>query len=114
MSREGHEADDTPPRSIADAEDYQNQQTRNGLYSPAARSRNSEALRDLANSPVSYTGRLNEFARPTLIDDDGDDTDSLEQNGQRSEFGGQPLPIVSKLHYSCSHLIVVSARTRTQ
>ncbi|KAJ7346592.1 hypothetical protein DFH08DRAFT_868677 [Mycena albidolilacea] len=93
MSREGHEADDTPPRSIADAEDYQNQQTRNGLYSPAARSRNSEALRDLAMSPVSYTGRLNEFARPTLIDDDGDDTDSLEQNGQRSEFGGQPLPI---------------------
>ncbi|KAJ7045500.1 hypothetical protein C8F04DRAFT_1065003 [Mycena alexandri] len=94
MSREGNEADVTPPRSIADAEEYQNKHppSRNGLYSPAARSRNSEALRDLANSPVSYDGK------PVLggaqEEDDEDDADSVEQNGQRSEFGGQqPLPV---------------------
>ncbi|KAJ7497278.1 hypothetical protein FB451DRAFT_1210752 [Mycena latifolia] len=97
MSREGNEADDTPPRSIADAEEYQSKHSvsRNGLYSPAARSRNSEALRDLANSPVSYDGRLNEGG-PRLTreaEDDGDDGDSVEQNGQRSEFGGHALPI---------------------
>ncbi|KAJ7680304.1 hypothetical protein DFH06DRAFT_972940 [Mycena polygramma] len=88
MSREGNEADDTPPRSIADAEEYKHSASRNGLYSPAARSRNSEALRDLANSPVSYDGRLNQFAQ-----DDGDDADSTQQNGERSEFGGPALPI---------------------
>ncbi|KAJ7188288.1 hypothetical protein C8R46DRAFT_1054262 [Mycena filopes] len=89
MSRDG--ADVTPPRSIADAEDYQNKHppSRNGLYSPAARSRNSEALRDLANSPVSYDGKPAQQE-----DDDDDDADSAEQNGQRSEFGGQQaLPI---------------------
>ncbi|KAF7361892.1 hypothetical protein MVEN_00533700 [Mycena venus] len=90
MSRDG--VDDTPPRSIADAEEYQNI-GRNGLYSPGARSRTSEALRDLAGSPVSYTNHPPpSLIRPTQ-EDDGDDTDSLEQNGQRSEFGGQPLPI---------------------
>ncbi|KAJ7725840.1 hypothetical protein DFH07DRAFT_853541 [Mycena maculata] len=96
MSREGNEADVTPPRSIADAEDYQSRHSasRNGLFSPAARSRNSEALRDLANSPVSYDGRLDGGARPgEEEDDDGDDTDSLEQHGMRSELGGQALPI---------------------
>ncbi|KAF8210214.1 hypothetical protein K438DRAFT_1710849 [Mycena galopus ATCC 62051] len=95
MSREGNEADDTPPRSIADAEDYQNlgqNMGRSGLYSPPARSRNSEALRELAASPVSYDGRMNQAAYQTHENDDGD-TDSVEQNGQRSEFGGQPLPI---------------------
>ncbi|KAJ6593882.1 hypothetical protein B0H19DRAFT_919335 [Mycena capillaripes] len=90
MSREGNEADDTPPRSIADDEEYKH---RNGLYSPTARSRNSEALRDLAASPVSYDGRLNNGARRFQIIDHGDDADSVEQNGQRSEFGGQALPI---------------------
>ncbi|KAJ7262193.1 hypothetical protein B0H12DRAFT_319434 [Mycena haematopus] len=90
MSREGNEADDTPPRSIADAEDYQNQLGRSGLYSPHARSRNSEALRELANSPISYDGQ---GATPNHQDQDGDDTDSIEQNGQRSEFGAHILPI---------------------
>ncbi|KAJ7462288.1 hypothetical protein B0H11DRAFT_2054921 [Mycena galericulata] len=95
MSREGNEADDTPPRSIADAEEYQSKHSasRNGLFSPAARSRNSEALRDLANSPVSYDGKLNDGAGREGEEGDGDDTDSLEQNGRRSEFGGQTLPI---------------------
>jgi hypothetical protein len=98
MSREGHEADDTPPRSIADAEEYQNKHpmSRNGLYSPAARSRNSETLRDLAGSPVSYDGH---GARPAQGGDDDSDADSVEQNGQRSEFGGQALPIVSGVEY---------------
>ncbi|KAJ6586905.1 hypothetical protein DFH09DRAFT_1141890 [Mycena vulgaris] len=96
MSREGNEADDTPPRSIADAEEYQNKHpfSRNGLYSPAARSRNSDTLRDLAASPVSYDGRLNEGgARVAEGYEDENDTDSVEQNGQRSEFGGHALPI---------------------
>ncbi|KAJ7084369.1 hypothetical protein B0H15DRAFT_888480 [Mycena belliarum] len=95
MSREGNEADDTPPRSIADAEEYQKHPGRNGLYSPAARSRNSEALRDLANSPVSYDGRLNQGGAHLAdeVEEDGDDDDSVEQNGQRSEFGGHALPI---------------------
>ncbi|KAJ7783164.1 hypothetical protein B0H16DRAFT_1447328 [Mycena metata] len=95
MSREGNEADVTPPRSIADAEEYQNKHppSRNGLYSPAARSRNSEALRDLANSPVSYDGKLI-LGGAQEDEDDEDEADSVEQNGQRSEFGGQQaLPI---------------------
>ncbi|KAJ7132768.1 hypothetical protein C8R43DRAFT_1023243 [Mycena crocata] len=92
------QADVTPPRSIAgDAEEYRSKYSagRNALYSPAARSRNSEALRDLALSPVSYDGRLNDGG-PRLVragEDDGNDADSIEQNGQRSEFGGQALPI---------------------
>jgi hypothetical protein len=85
MSRD--EADDTPPRSIADAEDYQRLSPRNGPYSPAARSRNSDALRDLAMSPVSYVNDMGKVDQ-----DDEDDTASLEQNGQRSECA---LPIVS-------------------
>lgn len=97
MSREGNEADDTPPRSIADAEEYQGKRSasRHGPLSPAARSRTSE-LRDLANSPVSYDGRLNIGGGRAgeEADDDGDDADSLEQIGLRSEFG-HTLPIVS-------------------
>ncbi|KAJ6625658.1 hypothetical protein B0H10DRAFT_2002612 [Mycena sp. CBHHK59/15] len=95
MSREGHEADHTPPRSIADAEDYQTKHlATNGLYSPAARSRNSE-LRDLAKSPVSYNGRANNGGAggEDEEEEEEDDTDSNEQNGQRSEFGDNALPI---------------------
>ncbi|KAJ6499319.1 hypothetical protein C8R45DRAFT_981967 [Mycena sanguinolenta] len=91
MSREGNDVDNTPPRSIADAEDYQNRLGRNGIYSPPARSRNGEALRDLVGSPVSYDGRLNQGALQIHQDEDADDTDSIEQNGQRSEFGALPI-----------------------
>ncbi|KAF7376127.1 hypothetical protein MSAN_00027600 [Mycena sanguinolenta] len=90
MSREGNDVDKTPPRSIADVEEYQNRPGRNGIYSPPPRSRNSDALRDLACSPVSYDGRLNQGAQQTQQDEYADDTDSIEQNGQRSEFA---LPI---------------------
>ncbi|KAK7057210.1 hypothetical protein R3P38DRAFT_2839970 [Favolaschia claudopus] len=93
MSREGNEADITPPRSIADALEYQNMLGRSGLHSPHARSRNSDALRDLATSPVSYDGRLSRGVFRIAAPDGGDDNASVEQNGVRSELGDPPLPI---------------------
>ncbi|KAJ7647352.1 hypothetical protein FB45DRAFT_822173 [Roridomyces roridus] len=93
MSREGNDVDVTPPRSLADPNDYRHFSHRPGLFSPTARSRHSDALRDLAQSPVSYDGRLHNGGA-LRREDEHDDTDSTEQNGQLSDFGGQtPLPV---------------------
>ncbi|KAJ7072344.1 hypothetical protein C8F01DRAFT_1103577 [Mycena amicta] len=81
MSLAGQQLDvDVSARSIVDPDDF----AARPIFSPAARSRTSDALRDLAASPVSYD------AGPRLRKHQ-DDADSTEQNGQRSEFGGQQI-----------------------
>lgn len=79
------EGDADPPQSVLDPEDdYKSQPPRqNGVYSPRPKSHNSEALRDLANSPVSYGGGGQRDV----------DHDSNVQN--QSEPDNDPLPIVS-------------------
>ncbi|CAK5265770.1 unnamed protein product [Mycena citricolor] len=99
MSREGDDVDISPPRSLADAEEY-NATIPEMLRSPGVRSKTSQALRDLAKSPVSYDDRSkgggvalggDKQTRTRTVN--GDDAASIEQNGQRSEFGDHPLPV---------------------
>lgn len=104
MSREGDEPDNTPPRSMVDPNEYRSKAgsvrtgTRSpGIYSPAPRSKNSDALLELANSPMSYTNRNGANLQTNGHDDDGD-ADSNVQDGLRSEAGETILPMVSPLY----------------
>nr|GAT56393.1 predicted protein [Mycena chlorophos] len=72
------------PRSIVDGDDYAYKS--GAMFSPQAQSRTSEALRELAGSPVSY------HAGPLLRRAHDEDADSTAQNGQRSEFGAAAEP----------------------
>ncbi|GLB45071.1 hypothetical protein LshimejAT787_1901490 [Lyophyllum shimeji] len=94
MSREGDEPDNTPPRSIVDPTEFRSQvgspRVRSpNIHSPAPRSKTSEALLDLANSPMSYTNRNGGNAIPN---DDNEDADSNVQEGRTSE-AGDILPV---------------------
>lgn len=98
MSREGDEPDNTPPRSMVDPSEYRSKAGSNRvrsppIHSPAPRSKTSEALLELANSPMSYTNRNGIHAAPN--DDDDGDADSNIQDGLRSEAGETILPVVS-------------------
>jgi hypothetical protein len=97
MSKEGDEPDNTPPRSLVDPSEYPRRagSERNGngaLYSPAPRSQRSDALQDLANSPVTYTNRNGNGVQ--LPREDDDDVASDIQEGVRSEVGDTILPVV--------------------
>ncbi|RDB16930.1 hypothetical protein Hypma_002398 [Hypsizygus marmoreus] len=92
MSREG--VDNTPPRSIVDTNEYRSKagspRVRSPqLLSPAARSKQSDALLDLGNSPMSYTNRNGANAEHH---NDGD-ADSNAQEGRTSEAGETILPV---------------------
>ncbi|KAF9462337.1 hypothetical protein BDZ94DRAFT_1261635 [Collybia nuda] len=63
-----------------------------GVYSPAPRSKNSDALLELANSPMSYTNR-NGAPLQANGHDDEEDADSNVQDGLRSELGETILPM---------------------
>ncbi|KAF8069975.1 hypothetical protein FPV67DRAFT_1485683, partial [Lyophyllum atratum] len=99
MSREGDEPDNTPPRSVVDPSEFRSRAGSprvrspgviSGVLSPAPRSKTSEALLDLANSPMSYTNRNGGKA---IHNDDNDDADSNIQEGRRSEAGDTILPV---------------------
>jgi hypothetical protein len=104
MSREGDEPDNSPPRSMVDPAEYRSKSgsVRNGarsppIYSPAPRSKNSDALLDLANSPMSYTNRNGAIAVEAHVHHDDEDADSNVQDGLRSEAGETILPVVGAL-----------------
>ncbi|KAF5376295.1 hypothetical protein D9615_008539 [Tricholomella constricta] len=86
--------DNTPPRSLVDAEEFRSKlgspRVRSpGFHSPAPRSKTSEALVDLANSPMSFTNMNGGNA----IHNDDDDVDSNVQVGRTSEAGETVLPV---------------------
>ncbi|KAH0589652.1 hypothetical protein H2248_005382 [Termitomyces sp. 'cryptogamus'] len=93
MSREGDEPDNTPPRSLADADEFRSKvgspRARSPLQvpSPAARSRKSETLLNPVKSPMSYA--KHQGSQVSLHDDDAD---SNAQEGRTSEAGDTMNP----------------------
>jgi len=94
MAKEGEEPDNTPPRSVADPDDYvkRAESVRNGtrspqIYSPAPRSKVSDTILGAAGgTPLFRNGEeLKSNGRHDNIYDD--DADSNVQEGVRSEMG---------------------------
>jgi hypothetical protein len=94
MAKEGEEPDDTPPRSVADPDDYMNKagSVRNGtrspqIYSPAPRSNASNTILVAAGGNPNFEAR--EKVRSNGRHDDiyDEDADSNVQEGVRSEIG---------------------------
>ncbi|KAG6885164.1 hypothetical protein C0993_005404 [Termitomyces sp. T159_Od127] len=87
MSREGDEPDNTPPRSVADPDEFRSKvgspRARSPqVQSPAARSKKSETLFDPVKSPMSRTKQKGSQVAPH-----DDDADSNVQEGRTSEAG---------------------------
>lgn len=99
MSSPGEEPDDTPPRSLADTDEFASRagsvrsDTRSPrIHSPVPRSKASETLLNTAGmfSPrkdVKPSGLIQEIR-------DDDDADSNVQEGMRSELG-EMMPVRS-------------------
>ncbi|KAF9527379.1 hypothetical protein CPB83DRAFT_768808 [Crepidotus variabilis] len=91
MYREGEEPDNTPPRSLADPDDYQGkaESVRSGgrtpqLYSPVPRSKASETL---LNTGGMFSPRKDVKVNGLIQEVRDDDADSNVQEGMRSELG---------------------------
>ncbi|KAF8160625.1 hypothetical protein B0H34DRAFT_857242 [Crassisporium funariophilum] len=92
--REGSEPDNTPPRSVADANEYRGraESTRNGarspqIYSPAPKSKASETLINPNGLVGMHSPRNGVKTNGHHDAQDGDDVDSNVQEGVRSEVG---------------------------
>jgi hypothetical protein len=101
MSREGDEPDNSPPRSLVDVTEYRNRHGSvidgdGALYTPAPASLKSDALLELAKSPMSYTHRNGKSA-PPLPEEEGDAASDI-QEGMRSEADDTVHPAVRHLH----------------
>lgn len=91
MAREG-DTDVAPPRSVLDHDEYRSKASdiaRNAILSPTPRS-HSDALHDLAGSPVNYDG-INKSG----LDDYDEDASSNVQ--EHSEAETPVLPVVSHI-----------------
>lgn len=101
MAKAGEEPDNTPPRSVADPNEFRSraESTRGGarspqVYSPAPKSKASDTLinpNGFGGGYIQRTGsKVNAGHNDEVV---GDDMDSNIQVGERSEVG-EIIPIV--------------------
>ncbi|KIM45431.1 hypothetical protein M413DRAFT_66595 [Hebeloma cylindrosporum] len=90
MAKEGEEPDNTPPRSVADPDDYvKNAESVRSpqIYSPAPRSRASDTILGGAGGTPLFGNREEVKSNGRHNDIYDDDADSNVQEGVRSEMG---------------------------
>ena len=98
MAKEGEEPDNTPPRSVADPDDYvtKAESVRNGtrspqIYSPAPRSKVSDTILGAGGGTPLFGNREEVKSNGHHNDIHDDDADSNVQEGIRSEMGDAML-----------------------
>jgi len=117
MAREGDEPDNSPPRSMADPDEYRSkaESIRNGtrspqIYSPAPRSKASETL---LNPGGMFSPRNGVKSNKLIEEVHGDDADSNVQDGVRSEIGEMvAVRLISNICFSFSDHVTARARTQ--
>lgn len=91
MEKEGEEPDNTPPRSLADPDDYVNKaesvRTGTRIYSPAPRSKVSDTILGAGGGTPLFGNREEVRSNGRHNDNHDDDVDSNVQEGVRSEMG---------------------------
>lgn len=94
MAKEGEEPDNTPPRSVADPDDYvkRTESIRNDtrspqIYSPAPRSKVSDTILGAGGGTPLFGNREEVKSNGRHNDIYDDDADSNVQEGIRSEMG---------------------------
>lgn len=106
MSREGDEPDNSPPRSMADPEEFRSRTTSAGARSPPMFSPTPRS------DVLSKSPRIIQNGNHALRMHD-DDTDSNVQDGVRSEAGETILPIVRNVPATAPSVFLISVAEGT-